>query len=35
MTGSGSTVFGVFDSLETAERVAAQWEGAIAAETIG
>lgn len=35
MTGSGSTVFGVFDSLKTAERVAAQWEGAIAAETIG
>ena len=35
MTGSGSTVFGVFDSLETAQRVAAQWEGAIAAETLG
>lgn len=34
MTGSGSTVFGVFDSLATAERIAAQWTGVIAAETI-
>ena len=35
MTGSGSTVFGVFDSLETARAIASQIPGAIAAETIG
>ena len=35
MTGSGSTVFGVFDSLETAQAIASQIPGAIAAETIG
>lgn len=35
MTGSGSTVFGVFDSLETARAVASQIPGAIVAETIG
>ncbi len=35
MTGSGSTVFGVFDSLETARTIASQIPGAIAAETIG
>ena len=35
MTGSGSTVFGVFDSLETARAIASQIPGAIVAETIG
>lgn len=35
MTGSGSTVFGVFDSLETARTIASQIPGAIVAETIG
>ena len=35
ITGSGSTVFGVFDSLETARAIASQIPGAIAAETIG
>lgn len=35
MTGSGSTVFGVFDSLETARAIALQIPGAIAVETIG
>lgn len=35
MTGSGSTVFGVFDSLETARAIASQIPGAIAVETIG
>lgn len=35
MTGSGSTVFGVFDSLETARAIASQIPGAIVVETIG
>lgn len=35
MTGSGSTVFGVFDSLETARAIASQIPGAIVAETVG
>ena len=35
MTGSGSTVFGVFDSLETARTIASQIPGAIVVETIG
>lgn len=35
MTGSGSTVFGVFDSLETARAIALQIPGAIVVETIG
>lgn len=35
MTGSGSTVFGVFDSLETARAIASQIPGAIVVETVG
>ena len=34
MSGSGSTVYGVFDSLKEAQAVAARYSGAVAAQTI-
>ena len=34
MSGSGSTVYGVFDSLKEAQAVAARYPGAVAAQTI-
>ena len=34
MSGSGSTVYGVFDSMKEAQAVAARYPGAVAVQTI-